>query len=171
MHRQFRMSGLVLSLLVFGMVGSVSAQEAKMTSDEYKAKLAEYTAREAQAQVDIKTLDASIAALKAEIAAVQAIIDGVNAETLSLVSATAAEVKAYGQRVDSLLRRLQGLAALAPEELQRQRGELKAAAMELAELKRSKISALPEMHAKLMRASKMIDDLMMRAPDQITTRS
>jgi nucleoid-associated protein YgaU len=150
------------------MVGSVSAQEMKMTSDDYKAKLAEYTSREAQAQEDIVTLDASIASLKMQIDAVQKVIDTVQQETLASVSASQAEVKAFNQRVDGLLRQLQGLAALAPEELQRRRGELKAAAMALADLKMSSIAALPEMMAKLMRASKMIDDLMMRAPDQIT---
>lgn len=168
MHRQLKMSGLVLSLLVLGMVGSVSAQEVKMTSDEYKAKLAEYTSREEKAQADIVTLDASIASLKAQIDAVQVAIDRIGQETMALIGATPAQVKAFGQRLDGLLRQLQGLAALAPEELQRQRSELKAAAMTLAELKRSRISALPEMMAKIMRASKMIDDLMMRAPDQIT---
>lgn len=172
MRRQFKMSGLVLSLVVAGMVGgmvgSVSAQETKMTREEYTAKLAEYTGREVQAQADIKTLDASTASLKSQIDAVQADIDRINQETRALVGADEAEIRAFGQQVDNLLRRLQGLAALAPEELQRRRGELKAAAMELAELKASPISALPEMAAKIMRADKELNDLMMRAPDQIT---
>lgn len=172
MRRQFKMSGLVLSLVVAGMVGgmvgSVSAQETKMTREEHTAKLAEYTGREVQAQADIKTLDASTASLKSQIDAVQADIDRINQETRALVGADEAEIRAFGQQVDNLLRRLQGLAALAPEELQRRRGELKAAAMELAELKASPISALPEMAAKIMRADKELNDLMMRAPDQIT---
>lgn len=168
MNRQFKVSGLVFSLLLVGMVGSASAQEKKMTRDEYKANMVEYTEREVKAQADIKKLDASIASLKSQIDAVQAVIDRVNNEVLALSSASQAEVKAFGQRVDGLLRQLQGLAALAPEELQRRRAELKAAAVELAELKKSKIAALPEMRAKIMRAGKLLDDLMMRAPDQIT---
>jgi nucleoid-associated protein YgaU len=166
------MSGLVLSLVVVGLIGGmaerVSAAEMKMTRDEYKAKLVEYTDREAKAQADIKTLDASIASLKGQIDAIQAVVDRVNREILALIGATEAEVKAYGMRVDALLRQLQGLAALAPEELQRRRGELKAAAMELAELKTIKICALPEMKAKIMRASKLLEDLRMRAPEKIT---
>ena len=168
MRRQFTWSGLVLSLVVFGFVGGASAQEQKMTREEYRAKLADYTQREAAAQAQIKELDAAIALLKKQIAETQASIDMVNAETLALVGATEAEVSAYGRRVDALLRQLQGLAALAPEELQRRRGELKAAAVELAELKQSRICALPEMEAKVMRADKMLADLMMRAPDEIT---
>ena len=172
MSRQFKMSGLVLyrvvAGMVGGMVGSVSAQETKMTREEYTAKLAEYTGREVQAQADIKTLDASTASLKSQIDAVRADIDRINQETRALVGADEAEIRAFGQQVDNLLRRLQGLAALAPEELQRRRGELKVAAMELAELKASPISALPEMAAKIMRADKELNDLMMRAPDQIT---
>ncbi len=168
MYRQFKMIGLVLSLLVGGMVGSVSAEETKITREQYTADLAEYTGREVQAQADIKTLDASIASLKSQIDEVQAVIDRINQEILALVGATEAHVKAFGQRLDTLLRQLQGLAALAPEELQRRRGELKAAAMDLAELKASQISALPEMAAKIVRAEKLLNDLMMRAPDQIT---
>jgi nucleoid-associated protein YgaU len=172
MRRQFKLKGLVLSLVVTGFItgitGTASAQEVKMTGEEYKAKLAEYTEREAQAQADILVLDVSIAALKAEIDAVQMEIYRIGQETLALVGSTEAESKAYGQRLDNLLRQLQGLAALAPEELQRRRGELKAVAMELGELKMSSISALPEMAAKITRAEKLIGDLMMRAPDQIT---
>lgn len=168
MHRQFKISGLVLALVVGGMVGSVSAEETKMTREQYTADLAEYTGREVQAQVDIKTLDESIASLKSQIDEVQVVIDRVNEEILALVGATEAEVKAFGQRLDDLLRQLQGLKELAPEELQRRRGELKAAAMELAELKASQISTLPEMAAKIVRAHKLLNDLTMRAPDQIT---
>ena len=172
MRRQFKMSGLVLSLVVAGMVGgmvgSVSAQETKMTREGYTANLAEYTGREVQAQADIKTLDVSIASLKSKIDRVEADIDRVNQETRALVGADEAEIRAFGQQVDNLLRRLKGLAALAPEELQRRRGELKAAAMELAELKGSPISALPEMAAKIKKANKLLDHLMKRAPDQIT---
>jgi nucleoid-associated protein YgaU len=159
---------LVTACMVMALVGGVSAQEVKMTGDEYKAKLAEYTDREAKAQDDIVTLDASIASLKEQIAAIQTAIDGVNQEILALVDASEAEVRAFGQRLDRLLRQLQGLAALAPEELQRRRGELKAAAMDLADLKTSKIAALPEMQDKIARAEKLLGDLMMRAPDQIT---
>ncbi len=172
MRRLFTMSGpvftLVTACMVMALVGGVSAQEVKMTGDEYKAKLAEYTDREAKAQDDIVTLDASIASLKEQIAAIQTAIDGVNQEILALVDASEAEVRVFGQRLDRLLRQLQGLAALAPEELQRRRGELKAAAMDLADLKTSKIAALPEMQDKIARAEKLLGDLMMRAPDQIT---
>ena len=168
MHRQFKISGLVLALVVGGMVGSVSAEETKVTREQYTADLAEYTGREVQAQADIKTLDESIASLTSQIDQVQVIIDRINEEILALVGATEAKVKAFGQRLDDLLRQLRGLKELAPEELQRRRGELKAAAMELAELEGSQISTLPEMAAKIVRAHKLLNDLTMRAPDQIT---
>lgn len=174
MRRVHSRNGLLLpffliTMLVGGMVNSVSAQDkTKMTREEYTAKLAEYTEREAKATASIATVTANIAKLKAEIAATQLEIDKLRVETLSRVGATQAQVTAYGKRVDALLRQLQGLAALAPEELQRRRGELKAAAVELADLKKNKICALPEMKAKIMRASALLEDLMMRAPDEIT---
>ena len=78
MHRQFKISGLVLALVVGGMVGSVSAEETKVTREQYTADLAEYTGREVQAQADIKTLDESIASLTSQIDEVQVIIDRIN---------------------------------------------------------------------------------------------
>ena len=168
MRRQRTTGGLTLLLVLVGMVGGAFAEEQKMTRDDYAAKMKQYTEREAKAKADIVTLDADIASLKAQIDAVGADINRLNRTILSLIGATEAEVRAYGGRLDGLLRQLQGLAALAPEELQRRRGELKAAAATLAELRRSKISALPEMRAKIMRADKLLADLMRRAPDEIT---
>jgi nucleoid-associated protein YgaU len=155
-------------LVVFGLVGGAFAQEEEMTREAYIATMDDYTQREEAAKASITTLDADIARLQAEIDAVQGQIDQRASEVLSLVGATDAEVAAFGRRVDGLLRQLQGLAALAPEELQRRRGELKVAAAEIAELRTMKIAALPEMKAKLDRASKLLADLMMRAPDEIT---
>ena len=95
-------------------------------------------------------------------------IDELNALILATIESTEAGVREFGQQIDGLLRQLEGLAALAPEELQRRRGELKEAGMALDELRMSKISALPEMDAKIDRAQRILDELWMRAPDSIT---
>lgn len=168
MRRQLPSGGLVLGLLVFGMAGAALAHDKKMTREEYRARLAEYTEREAKAQAQIAQLHAEIAALKGQIEVQQAQIDQTNRDILALTGATEGEIGAFGRRADALLRQLEGLAALAPEELQRRRGELQSAAMELTELKKRRASALPEIYAKVVRAEKLLADLMLRAPDQIT---
>ena len=84
------------------------------------------------------------------------------------MGATEAEVADFGRRLDALLRQLEGLDALAPEELAWRQGELDAAAEDLAEMKMSKISALPEMKAKIERAGKLLADLMIRAPKELS---
>ena len=124
-------------LFVFGVATSAVAQE-EMTREEYASRLADYTGREAKAKTNIVGLDASISDLKVQISGVQKQIDEMNARILAAIGSTKAEVRAFGQQLDGLLRQLEGLAALAPEELQRRRGELKEAGAMLDELRMSK---------------------------------
>ena len=160
-------TSMLVLLFVFGVATSAVAQE-EMTREEYVARLAEYTEREATAKAGMVTLDADVVTLNGQISAVQRQIDELNARVLSLVSSSEAEVRAYGHQLDGLLRQLEGLAALAPEELQRRRGELKEAGMLLDELRMSKIAALPEMARRIDRAQRLLDELWMRAPDSIS---
>ena len=160
-------TSMLVLLFVFGVATSAVAQE-EMTREEYASRLADYTGREAKAKTNIVGLDASISDLKVQISGAQKQIDEMNARILAAIGSTKAEVRAFGQQLDGLLRQLEGLAALAPEELQRRRGELKEAGAMLGELRMSKISALPEMAAKIDRAQRLLDELWMRAPDSIT---
>ncbi len=168
MMRQWKVVGLISCLLLFGMASGGFSQEKKMSREEYTALQAEYADREAKAQGEITALDAELAELKKQLADLQSDIDGLNADILALVGAQQAEVRAYGQRLDGILRQLQGLAALAPEELQLRRGELKAAVIELKGLTKSAIAALPEMKAKIDEAWSVVEELFGRAPDSIT---
>ena len=140
----------------------------KMTCEEYLVLLASHRAGEAKAQAEIAQLDEEIAELQARAEDMQARIAARKAEILALVGATEAEVADFGRRLDALLQQLDGLAALAPEELAWRQEELEAAAEDLAEMRMSKISALPEMKAKIDRAGKLLADLMIRAPKELT---
>ena len=168
MPRYRTLGGVVYLALAFGLVTGSSAESMKMTCEEYLVELYAQRAGEAEARTEIAQLDEDIAALQARIGKVQARIAERKAEILALVGATEAEVAEFGRRLDALLQQLEGLAALAPEELAWRQEELDAAAEELAEMRMSKISALPEMKAKIDRAGKLLADLMLRAPKELT---
>ena len=157
MNHKFAMVGLVAAMLL-GVSGSATAAEKKMTRDEYKAKLASYIQREATAKAGIADCDAKIASLNSQLEALNSAIAMLDKDILDAIGATDAQVRAYGKKLDGLIGQLQGLAALPPEELLRHSRELTDIAATLKELKTSKISALPEMAAKISRIESMLSD-------------
>lgn len=157
MNHKFAMVGLVAALLL-GVSGSATAGEKKMTRDEYKAKMASYIEREATAMAGIEDCDAKIASLNSQLEALNSAIAMLDKDILDAIGATDAQVRAYGKKLDGLIGQLEGLAALPPEELARHGSELSDIAAALEELKTSKISALPEMAAKISRLESMLSD-------------
>jgi nucleoid-associated protein YgaU len=168
MRKTFIRSGLAI-LLLFNSTGLAIAAEKKMTREEYEAQLAEYNQREAAAVAEIATCTEAMAALKQKIKTVHAAIASMHSDLLQAVASTDLEIKAFGSKLDALLQQLDGLNALAPEELFHHQMELDEAIQQLAELKVSLISAIPEMSAKVDRIENMLTDLNARRPRQITT--
>jgi nucleoid-associated protein YgaU len=160
--------GLALALLVSASENAAAQEEKKMTRDEYVAQMADLTGREGTAKGQIETLDAEIEALKAQLAQLDRDNADLNAQILTAVSATDAQVKAFGKNLDSIATQLEGLLALAPEVLIQRRGEVNDLAAQAGELKESKISALPEMAAKLADIDKMIAQLKARVAQPVT---
>lgn len=159
--------GLVLVLLV-SMTGTALAAEKKMTRDEYRDKLAQYTQRDSIANQEIETLEAQIADLQDQLAGLDSEIATLSQEILTQVDAQESEVSAYGRQLDTISEQLEGLMALPPEALIKRRGELKAIEAQVAELKRDKIAALPEMKARLDRIDEMIGQLRARVAQPVT---
>lgn len=153
--------GLVLVLLV-SMSGTALAAEKKMTRDEYKATLADYTQRETQAQQEMGTLNARITDLKAQFNGLDAEIAKIEKDLLTAIGATEVEVMGFGQQLDLITKQLEGLMALRPEVLIQRRNEIKAIDQQIDQLKKSKISALPEMNEKLARLTKMFAEIKAR---------
>jgi nucleoid-associated protein YgaU len=167
MKRLF-IGGLALALLVSASENAAAQEEKKMTRDEYVAQMADLTGREGTAKSQIETLDAEIEALKAQLAQLDRDNADLNAQILTAVSATDAQVKAFGKNLDSIAAQLEGLLALAPEVLIQRRGEVNDLAAQVGELKENKISALPEMAAKLADIDKMIAQLKARIAQPVT---
>ena len=160
--------GLALALLVSASENAAAQEEKKMTRDEYVAQMADLTGREGTAKGQIETLDAEIEALKAQLAQLDRDNADLNAQILTAVSATDAQVKAFGKKLDSIAAQLEGLMALAPEVLIQRRGEVNHLAAQVGELKENKISALPEMAAQLADIDKMIAQLKARVAQPVT---
>ena len=167
MIKKWTLGGLIFLVLV-GMTGMVSADENKMTREEYQAQLADYTQREETGKQEIADLDAQIASLQRQLKALDAEISSIESETLRLAGASAAEIRAYAKRLDALIAQLEGLMALSPEDLFQRRSELQDIADQLAELKASKMAALPEMAAKMGRIKQLLASLEGRRPRQLT---
>ena len=160
--------GLALALLVSASENAAAQEEKKMTRDEYVAQMADLTGREGTAKGQIGTLDAEIEALKAQLAQLDRDNADLNAQILTAVSATDAQVKAFGKNLDIIAAQLEGLLALAPEVLIQRRGEVNDLAAQVGELKENKISALPEMAAQLADIGKIIAQLKARVAQPVT---
>ena len=160
--------GLALALLVSASENAAAQEEKKMTRDGYVAQMADLTGREGTAKGQIETLDAEIEALKAQLAQLDRDNADLNAQILTAVSATDAQVKAFGKNLDSIAAQLEGLLALAPEVLIQRRGEVNDLAAQVGELKENKISALPELAAQLADIDKMIAQLKARVAQPVT---
>jgi nucleoid-associated protein YgaU len=161
---------VLLAVLLCGLATSTFAAEDKMTREDYTAKLAEYTQGEQQASSEITDLDSQIAALQAQLTELDADIASLDKAILMSVGASSnAAVASFGGQLDAILSQLEGLMALASEELyMHHRMELNDIAAQLDELKQSKIAALPEMAAKLSRIEGMLGQLQSRGLHELT---
>ena len=167
MIKKWTLGGLIFLVLV-GMTSMVSADEKKMTREEYQAQLADYTQREETGKQEIADLDAQIASLQRQIKALDAEFSSIESETQRLVEASEGEIRTYDNQVDALIDQLEGLMALSPEDLFQRRSELQDIADQLAELKASKIAALPEVAEKIGRLEELLANLEGRRPRQMT---
>jgi predicted nucleic acid-binding Zn-ribbon protein len=149
-------------ILLLVLSGSGAFAEDKMTRDEYDAKLSEYKDRQATADAQIAQLDGDIAELNNQIGALGKEISGLKADIRSMVDATESEINAFGKNLDRLLRQLDGLTALAPEELVRHQGEIERVQDQVDAAKKNKIAAIPEMASKIRRIESLISDLQIR---------
>lgn len=152
--------GLVLVFLI-ALNGAVFAAE-KMTREEYKARIAEYTQRHEHAMQNLQALNAQVGRLQAEFNSLSGDINSINNQILSAIGSSEVEVQAYDRQLDLLTNRLENLLSLAPEVMIQRRVELQAIEQHIRELKKSKISVLPEMKAKLARIDRLTGELKAR---------
>lgn len=137
---------IILCLVLF-MANSFGQdqEERKIKMKDYKVQLAEWQSREAVAKGTISELQASIDQVNGETAVVQGEIDATWGEIYSLIETDKAGVDAYRSNLEGIDNKLDGLAALTPEELFRSSDELEVLEGQIEEAKKSNIYILSEM--------------------------
>jgi len=160
-------SGLALALVI-SLSSIAQAQENKMTREEYVAQMADLQQREAAAMQQIEMLNGQIDDLTRQLASVDLAIDDLNDQIRTLVDASDTQIDAFGNRLDAIIGQLEGLLSLAPEVLIQRKGEAKALATEVEDLKSSKIAAIPEMAEKLARIGALLSQIKARIAQPVT---
>jgi len=160
-------SGLALALVI-SLSSVAQAQEDKMTREEYVAQMADLQQREAAAMQQIEMLNGQIDDLARQLASVDLAIDDLNDQIRTLVDASDTQIDAFGNRLDAIIGQLEGLLSLAPEVLIQRKGEAKALATEVEDLKSSRIAAIPEMAEKLTRIGALLSQIKARIAQPVT---
>ncbi|HHL73770.1 MAG TPA: LysM peptidoglycan-binding domain-containing protein [Bacteroidetes bacterium] len=157
---------IVIGVLAFSLGSSLVAQE-KMTMEEYEAQLAEWQKREADAKGAIAQCEDEKAGLKDQIASTEDQIKGVWDEIYALVDSDEAGVNAYRDQLNAIESEVDGLGALAPEDLFRQRKAIDALEERLNGMKENKIYALTEMQNHVARIEGKVARLRERMPKSV----
>ncbi len=157
---------IVIGVLAFSLGSSLVAQE-KMTMEEYEAQLAEWQKREADAKGAIAQCEDEKAGLKDQIASTEDQIKGVWDEIYALVDSDEAGVNAYRDQLNAIESEVDGLGALAPEDLFKQRKAIDALEERLNGMKENKIYALTEMQNHVARIEGKVARLRERMPKSV----
>ena len=160
-------SGLALALVI-SLSSVAQAQEDKMTREEYVAQMADLQQREATAQQQIETLNGQIDDLSEQLNSCDLAIADLNDQIRTLVDASDTQIEAFSNRLDAIIGQLEGLLSLAPEVLIRRKGEAKALAAEVVDMKSNKIAAIPEMAEKLARIDALLSQIKARIAQPVT---
>jgi len=135
--------------LVLVLAVSVSFAQEKMTMEEYNAQLAEWQKREADAKAAIAQLEAELEACNEEAATVDAEMNNAWQEIYALLGTDEASVNEFGDNLDAINSKLDGLSSLSPEELFKSRKEIDDLEQQLAGYKESNIAMLSSMQDKI----------------------
>jgi LysM repeat protein len=160
-------SGLALALVI-SLSSVAQAQEDKMTREEYVDQMADLQQRETAAQQQIGMLNGQIDDLNRQLNSIDLAIDDLNDQIRTLVGASDTQIVAFGNRLDAIIGQLEGLLSLAPEVLIQRKGESKALATEVEDMKGSKIAAIPEMAEKLARIDALLSQIKARIAQPVT---
>lgn len=160
-------TGLALAFVI-GLSSVAQAQEDKMTRDEYVAQMADLQQRETAAQQQIEVLNGQIADLNDQLSSTDSAIADLNDQIRTLVDASESQIEAFGNRLEAIVGQLEGLLSLAPEVLIQRRGEAKALAAEVEDMRANKISAIPQMADKLAQIDALLGQINARIAQPVT---
>jgi nucleoid-associated protein YgaU len=152
---------MLLAVSLFGQ------EEEKLKLDDYKVQLAEWQTREADATTKIANLEAEINELNAQVAETQSQIDAEWDEIYALLGTDKAGYEAYKADLAAIDAELDGLTALSPEELFRQKEELEAIKMKIEEAKTNNLYHLTEIENEIAGLESKVTALEAKMPANI----
>ncbi len=135
--KSYKLIAGILSLLLLLSVSVMAQEEKEMTQEEFQKEMNRLTQEKVELTKEVNELKSAIDGLKAKQAALESVEDSQN-ELYALVDATDASVARYRKDVADL-----------EAQLKRREGSLEDANLALDNLKKNKISALPEFNDKV----------------------
>jgi LysM repeat protein len=156
----------MILLLVFS-VQAFAQEEQKMKMDEYKAELAEAQTQEAASQERINELEGEIDVLEGQLAETQGQIDTYWDEIYAMLGTDKAGQEAYMADLEGIEGELEGLAALSPEELFRNKDELMALEKRIEEAKAHALGVLTKNQDKIADLEGQVAALKAKMPANI----
>jgi nucleoid-associated protein YgaU len=130
----------------------ISAAEAGMTYDQYEKELALLQKREKNAKEQVAGEQAHVESLKSQNSEIAQKIEGLRMETLALLGSTENDVAAVQAEIASLLRQLEAVADLSPEDARKRSGDIGAVESRLSALKQKPVSLLWKIRDLLLAA-------------------
>ena len=156
----------VFALMLVLMVSVSFSQETcqEWTMDQYNAKMADLQKREADAKAELAATEQTLEKVAAETAEVEKETAAVWQEIYESLGFTEDDVKNYRNSLDELESKVDGLAALSPEELFQRRKEIDQLEEELQGLAQNKGALLSEMQDKIAMIEGKISQLRASLP-------
>ena len=162
-----KIAGGLVVVFVIALNGAAFAAERQMTRDEYQATITAYTQRHERAMESVQSLNSQVSRLQTELNSLTGEVAALQRQLMSAIGSTEVEVQAFDRQLDLVSGRIESLMSLAPEVVIQRRAELQAIETHILELKRSKISTLPEMKAKLDRIDRSFGQLKARVAQPV----
>jgi len=170
--------GAVLIVLCLG-PGLVGAQDygydTEMSMEEYNAELNKWQERQRAADSLIAGLRSDISSLKKEITSVEQELATVEDQLYSMLAdhlsipegRVEAHIEAYLQQLETVIDSADGLMALSPENLYRQRSEVESLRQRFAELQSSVLSQLDSSGEKIAEAEQLFQRIQAKMPKAV----
>lgn len=133
--------------------------DAELTCDEADARIAQYKENQSTAQSKLDALKAEIATSESNLASTVTDLKKCNDDIYALINATEADVNNYRQRLGMLEGRVREMQRLNDDQLADRQDEVKGLETNLNDMRRERISALPEFYDRIIALGRDIKGL------------
>jgi small-conductance mechanosensitive channel len=156
----FRLSAyLGLFLLLTASTSMVSNGQEKMTKEEWQQQITSYTAQRDSLKQLLASLTSDVDSLKGVLASLDQKIAATHDETLKMLGATDADLKAFEDKLSKLESWADELSKLSNQDLFARKSEVDSLQSAVTDMMKSKLAAIESNHARLLALQQKIDAL------------